>query len=540
MRKWLGIPLSFLFVLGLFIPAWANQELVPGGRLFFPLWDVSTPNRLTFIVVTREALNEDQQIKSTLVATANTTLKKWYLYDSTPYGNCQPRGPQGNEEYVNRTDLGGTGIGPNGTADAKGVFVDDVHFEYYGKSCNSSDETVHMSCGDIDMFLLAGYDNPSRKPRIAFADVAAEGRGALDVHRIVNGTRDPAARELENSLMGHAIISDLAEGWAAVYPAASAQATYCPLCTAVDGGEPVGYEAYPMEVYLPWSYADLWNVPGGSLRNVLSLWGPALMPGGNLSDTSISLSWKWWDGRERWKEGSKIKHSVIAPLGGPGIAGLDSPLDTAGFVVTSFTCGHSDTGTVTGANSEPMGSTAENDGFPRVGHAGGQGCTPGAADGAGALAAANPKHTSDNFENDPDVDTVGHSIQQSTSLGWWRFQLRRDQKPPFVFNPAFDHSGRGLVGVVLSSASSQSFLGVGDSWRLWHKEPCGLAQSAQTYGPPNVRDAGVWQSAANTPGVSGGDIVALFNAKPGPSSALGDVEGAACNGDPLPYTGLVQ
>lgn len=537
MRKWLGIPLSFLFVLSLFVPAWANEELHPGGRLFFPLWDVSTPNRLTFIIVTREALNENQQIKSTLASSANTTVKKWYLSDSWPYGNCQPRGPEGNSDYINRTDLGGTSLGPNGTSDAKGVFVDDVHFEYYGKSCNSSDETVHMSCGDIDLFLLASYDNPNRQPRIAFADVAAEGRGALDVHRAVNTTRDPTQRELENALMGHAIISDLAEGWAAVYPAAAAKATYCPLCNAVDGGTPYGYEAYPMEVYLPWAFADLWNVPGGNLRNVLSLWGPALMPGGNLSDTSISLSWKWWDGRERWKEGSKVKHSVIAPLGGPGITGLDSPLDTSGFVVTNFTCGHSDVGTTTGAGSEPMGSTAENDGFPRAGNAsgGGQGCTPGTS--AGAIATADPQggtkaHTSDNFENDPDVNTVGHSIQQSTSIGWWRFQLRRDQHPPFGFNPAFDHSGRGLVGVVLSTASNTSFLGVGDSWRLWHKDPCGLAQSGVTYGPPHLRDFYLYRSAANS-GVSAGDLVALFNALPGPPSSLGDVEGRACEGDPL-------
>lgn len=506
MRKWLGIPLSFLFVLALLVPAWANEELHPGGRLFFPLWDVSTPNRLTFIVVTREALNEDQSIKSTLTSTANTTAKKWYLSGT---GNCIPRGVNGNWD-VNRKDLGGS----DGTADtpAKGVFVDDVHFEYYGKSCNSSDETVHMSCGDIDLFLLASYDNATRQPRIAFADVAAEGRGALDVHRVVNTPRDPLQREIENSLMGHAIIADLAEGWAAVYPAAAAKATYCSSCTAVDGGTPVGYEAYPMEVYLPWAYADLWNVPGGQLRNVLSLWGPALMPGGNLSDTTISLGWKWWDGRERWKEGSKIKHSVIAPLGGPAIAGLDSPLDTAGFVVTNFTCDHSAGGGVTGFGSAPMSGKAENDGFPRVGSAsGGQGCVPGQA--AGALSSADPEHSSDNFESAPDINAVGHSIQQSTSLGWWRFALRRDQHPPVAFNPALDHSGRGLVGVVLSTASNTGFLGVGDSWRLWHKDPCGLAQSATTIGPPHLRDFYIYRSAANS-GVGAGDLVAFFNALP--------------------------
>lgn len=326
--------------------------------------------------------------------------------------------------------------------------------------------------------------------------------------------------------MGHAIISDLSEGWAAVYPAAAAKATSCHLCGEVDGGTQVGYEAYPMEVYMPWAYADLWAAPGGHLRNVLSLWGPALMPGGNLSDTTISLSWKWWDGRERWKEGSKIKHSVIAPLGGPGIAGLDSPLDTAGFVVTNFTCDHAPGGGVTGFGSAPFSGKAENDGFPRVGSAaGGQGCGPGNA--AGVLSAADAEHTSDNFESAPDIDAVGHSIQQSTSLGWWRFQLRRDQKPPVAFNPALDHSGRGLVGVVLStSAETTPFFAVGDSWRLWHKDPCGIAQSAETIGPPHLRDAGVYLAAnANTapPLVGAGDIVSFFNALPV------DLEALICN-----------
>ncbi len=32
----------------------ANSELHPGERLFFPLWDVSTSNRLTYIILMRE------------------------------------------------------------------------------------------------------------------------------------------------------------------------------------------------------------------------------------------------------------------------------------------------------------------------------------------------------------------------------------------------------------------------------------------------------------------------------------------------------
>ena len=56
MRKWMGIPLALLLIIGLHASAWANSELHTGGRLFFPLWDVSTPNRLTFIIITREAM----------------------------------------------------------------------------------------------------------------------------------------------------------------------------------------------------------------------------------------------------------------------------------------------------------------------------------------------------------------------------------------------------------------------------------------------------------------------------------------------------
>jgi hypothetical protein len=126
-----------------------------------------------------------------------------------------------------------------------------------------------MSCADIDLFLLASPDNSTRKPRRAFTDVAAEGRGALDVHLITNGSNDSTKRKLENSLMGHAIISDLAEGWAAVYAGAPAQAAPCLDCDLIDGGTEVGHENFPMDVYLPWSFADLWPAPGGTLRNIL-------------------------------------------------------------------------------------------------------------------------------------------------------------------------------------------------------------------------------------------------------------------------------
>jgi hypothetical protein len=326
MRRWVGIPLSLLFVLSLFVPAWANSELNPGGRLFFPLWDVSTPNRLTFIILTREALRDDQSFTSELVGTANTTKRKWSVTGEYGTGNCIPRGEAGSSSNVNRTDLGGTKDNP--------IFVDDVHFEYYGKNCISANETIHMSCADIDLFLLASSDNTSRKPRIAFDDVADQKRGALDVHLVTNGSGDPTDRKLENSLMGHAVISDLAEGWAAVYPGAAAKATYCPACAVIDGGTEVGYENYPMEVYLPWSYADGWPAPGGTLRNVLSLWGPPLFPGRPVANTNLDIAWKWWDGRERAKSGSTGGHAIVRPLGGDTIAGLDAPIDGQGFNVT--------------------------------------------------------------------------------------------------------------------------------------------------------------------------------------------------------------
>ena len=48
---------------------------------------------------------------------------------------------------------------------------------------------------------------------------------------------------------------------------------------------------------------------------------------------------------------------------------------------------------------------------------------------------------------------------------------------------------RGLVGVVFSSTPGASAIGVGDATRLWHKAPCKVAQSDQSWGPPHA-DAG--------------------------------------------------
>ncbi len=472
-RGWSSIPLAMLFALGLSMPAWANSELHPAGRLFFPLWDVSSANRLTFIIVTREALNEGQSIRAELVATANTTKKVWRVVGT---GNCLPRGAGGSDSDVNRTDLGGTKDTP--------VFVDDLHFEYYGRSCTNADEIVHMSCADIDLFLLSSSSNSDNKPRNAFEAVANEGRGALDVNLVVNGDGSPTARKEENSLMGHAIISDLAEGWAAVYPAAAAKATFCALCE-LTGGTAVGYENYPMEVFLPFALADPFPAPGGGVRNILSLWGPGLFPGDDLAATSISLDIKWWDGRERFFTGSIGAHSAIRPLGGATLAGLDAPIDPSRFNVASFVCGHA-----TGAN-------AENDGFPRTGSS---------STACGAPGNPETVHLSDNFESSADLSDVGHTIQTSTPIGWWRFSLNPGGRPPI---PGGENSGRGLVGVVLSSTPGADAVGVGDATRLWHKDPCKLAQTSRTLGPPHLRDGGVWSNKSGL--FAPGDLVSLFN-----------------------------
>lgn len=474
MKRWIVIPFALLVLFGLHGSAWANSELHPGGRLFFPLWDVSTPNRLTMIVVTRQALRELSSIASVPRGTFSPgpTIINEFKVVGTP-GKCIPRGAFGSTTNVNRTDLGGTPANP--------IFVDDVHFEYYGRSCISADEKVHLSCADVDLFLLASPANTDFKPRLAFDIVAGDGRGALDVHLVTNGAGlDTRLRKLENSLMGHAIISDVAEGWVATYDAAAAKALPCPTCALIDGGTEVGYEPYPMEVYLPFAFADGFPIPGGTLRNILSLWGPGLFPGEFLLATQISLDFRWWDGRERAFAGSNLRHSLVMPLGGPPIAGLEPPLDASRFIVANFVCGHT---------NDP--AKAENDGFPRTG-------TDAAACGAPDVADA--AHPSDNFESVGDLNVLGHTIQPSTPIGWWRFQGRADGQPPtaLLSQPGFEnvfHSGRGLVGVVLSAPElinkpkkKDVSLLPADATRLWHEDPCEVAQSGRTIGPPHARD----------------------------------------------------
>src|ERR1700675_3465840 len=86
MRTWarnfcLSLFLVFAVIAGLQAPAWANSELHPGGRLFLPLWDVSTPNRETFIILTREAMREGASIQR--------VENEWHI--SGDPGKCLPR-----------------------------------------------------------------------------------------------------------------------------------------------------------------------------------------------------------------------------------------------------------------------------------------------------------------------------------------------------------------------------------------------------------------------------------------------------------------
>jgi hypothetical protein len=124
----------------------------------------------------------------------------------------------------------------------------------------------------------------------------------------------------------------------------------------------------------------------------------------------------------------------------------------------------------------------------------------------GPPALPDPAHPSDNFEASGEINDVGHSIQGSRPIGWWRFRLRPDGGTPLGIGV---HSGRGLVGVVLSVTPDANFVGVGDAVRLWHQDPCEPAQSDRTLGPPHLRDGGVW---ANTHSLfTSADLLSLFN-----------------------------
>lgn len=419
MKGWSHVALVVLLAMSVAIPAvtmtlpapaLANEEMHPGGRLFYPLWDVSN-NRLTFIIVTRLALfNVDQVADRSLGDASRTT------YNTN--NNCRP--------FHSTAHPAGGLLSSN----------DDVHLQWYGKSCDKTDEVIRMSCGDIDLIFLSAANLNFHY------NASADQQGALDVHFTINNTGLPDQRVEENTLMGHGVIVDPA-GWAATYPAAAAKATSCSFCDNADGGTDVGYTPYPTEVFLPFALLD--ETQGG-LTNLLSLWAPSFFPGGNLKSTSFSVQWSWYDGRERRFDGSTGGHSIVQTL---------KSLDPGRFVKSNFVCGHATTL-----------DQAENDGFPRT-DANPEACnTPGAADVV---------HTSDNLP--------GATKQSSTPIGWWEFFK------PISGNLEGNFPGysgllpvRGLVGVVLSSTG-----GVGDATRLWHKDPCELGPY-QGFGPPHLRD----------------------------------------------------
>jgi hypothetical protein len=379
---------------------------------------------------------------------------------------------------VARTDIGGAT-----------TFVDDVHVEYYGKSCVNSSEIIRMSCGDIDLLLLS--DNPlTRRPGFS-ASVANEGVGAADIHYIINGTGpDGRDRKDENSLMGTVIIADVAEGWAAVYPAASAKSTTCLICDELKGNTEVGYEPFPQEVFLPMAFAD----GAFQLSNLLFLFSPNLFPGETLNPFTFDVNWRFWDGRERFVELDIASHFLVRTLGAPGQSGQDAEgpiLDT--FTAANFICGHAP-----GAPS--LFGPFENDGAPRP---------AGTSLACTGVPFADPEHFSDNFD-----------AQTSNPIGWWRFQLNRaGELPNFPGNlrSLTDNSGRGLVGVLLSTTPGAAFTGIGDATRLWHKDPCEVAQSGDSFGPPHVRDASLFVidaavALAQGPNGVGGSVMTIFNA----------------------------
>jgi hypothetical protein len=492
MRRWVFGLLAVLLAVGMllpagtFQPAWANSELHFGSRLFYPLWDVRG-TRQTFIVISREALT----VGNSFGQPAATPQSAWTI--NNEFDNCRPRGngfgtnnpfPSGigNTNNVNRAAGGGF---PPVLPPPNPLFVDDVHFEYYGKTCVFGDEVVHMSCADVDLFVL---DDAS--PRPGFASVAFEGVGALDVHLIINQTGPGGImRKDENSLMGYAIISDVAEGWAATYPAAAAKSTTCRLCNALDGGTTVGYEAYPQEVYIPGVFAERFVAPGGQLSNLLSLWAPNLLPGSPLDPNTFALLVRWWDGRERPFDTSIGGHSIVRTIGDPIQSGQDQPTS----IVPTFNIGGFWT-CAPGAGQLPLGPLPAGPLYLDDG-----------------IILPDPVNPSDNFDG-----------QGCTTIGTFRFQLVRDgQTPPNIpanFRLATDNSGRGLVGVVLSAVTgtaaqqTPAFFAVGDTIRLWHKDPCERAQSGDNFGPPHVRDASLFiLDAVGGPG-TGGSAMTIFNA----------------------------
>lgn len=447
-KRMLRLTLAVLLIVGAAAPVLANEEMHPGGRAFFPLWDVRTPSRLTFIVLTRLSFIGQSSGAS---QAENDTLSNCFTY--------------------------------NNLSSSKEVIP--VNLEYYGKTCQKVSEVIWMSCADVDIVLLTGPGNVL-PPRNIFNSVAGGGVGALDVHYLDPSfpTNVVVHRVDENSLMGNAIISDPSEGWAAAYPAAMAKSTTCPICTGIEpGGQSgVGYEPYPREVFIPFVLADGSKAGGGTLSNFLALWAPPLFPGSAMSN-DFDYSVIWWDGRERPFDFNNSGHNVLEYLGsGP------TPLDNR-FNVNNFVCGLAH-----GANS----GKAENDGAAR----GDNGGTPTAlnCDPVRTVNTTDTDHPSDNFDDNGNT---------SRPVGWFDILMTNDaQIGPVVF-PGVS-SGRGLAGVVLSSGTGgEPGKGVGETLRLWHKDPCEVGPEGFQfwYGPPHLRDAGVYRNNVPNPQ----ELMVFFN-----------------------------
>jgi hypothetical protein len=480
----LRLTLAVLLIVGAAAPALANQEMHPGARVFFPLWDVRTsaanPNgRLTFIILTRLSYINQAQGASTIDNRSNCTTD--FAVDKET----------------------ATGVKK----------VIPVHLEYYDKNCVQSNEVIYMSCADIDLILLSSQANTIIPARGPFAAAAVGGVGALDVHLMDGPFSQTGAgsRANENSLMGNAIITDTVEGWAAVYPGAVAKSTFCPICDSLgpQPGTPVGYEPYPMEVFLPFALADASKGGGGLLTNFLSLWAPTLLGGSVQTGTSFTTEWTWYDGRERPFNGSTGGHSILRFLG-TTTGDAQTAIDPR-FNASNFDCG-------LGHNT----GKAENDGAPRgsllpVAHPEASlNCDPLREDlGPGVF--DDLVDPSDNFDN----------LTTSRPIGWWDFIMVDDSvTPPIVF-PGI-RSGRGMAGVVLTSGSGgEAGKGVGDAIRLWHKDPCEIGPRGLgvAYGPPHVRDAGILSNITPFPQL----WMVFFNVFPF------DVQGDLCEGDVGPF-----
>ena len=475
------LAVGMLLPAGTFQPAWANSELHLGARIVVPGWDVRG-TRETYIVLTRE----DLTVGNTKINVVNSAGGLAGARFTDPFDNCRPRGPgygnNPNPSGIGKTDnVARTDLVPGGF----GVFVDDVHVQYYGKSCVSASEVFRMSCGDVDLLLL--NDNPATRRPAFSQSVASDGVGGADIHYIINGT-GPLGRDRkdENSLMGTVIIADAGEGWAAVYPAASAKSTTCLLCDELRGNTEVGYEPFPQEVFLPFAFAD----GTFNLSNLLFLFSPPLFPGETLDPDRWNLGVQFWDGRERFVALDIDAHFLVRTLGDPFQSGQDAAGSLfSTFNVANFICGHV-------AGQATLFGPFENDGAPRP---------AGTAAACTGVPFPDPEHFSDNFD-----------VQTSNPISWWRFQLQRGgQLPNFPGNLSTitDNSGRGLVGVVLSTTPGTAFVGIGDATRLWHKDPCEIAQSGDSFGPPHVRDASLFIIDAIAPinGV-GGSVMTIFNA----------------------------